>query len=201
MQTVDDVFVAAHKRSKGLNVALAKKVINAEALHARYDDDPLNIDVPFFGAILRGRPDMLLFVKQRWYASSGFHTEVSGLRLSVGGHVVPDADGFATSQIASANMPEIHYIWLVDWIRFIQSILYFIPELLGWEFDRLDLWGALVYKSGTGGDVFILPMVTYPLRTHRTLKKWCAIIEAGDKSMNQLVERADDGRLPVEVEE
>lgn len=198
MTTVNDVFKRAHERAKSLNTSLAKKVISAEALHERYDQDPLDITVPFLGAFLRGRPDMLLFVKQRWFASAGYQVEVSGLRLSVGGHVVPDADGFSPSQIASSNVPEIHYIWLVDWIRFIQSILYFIPELLGWELDRLDLWGALVYKSGTGGDVFILPMVTHPLRTHRILKQWCATIESGAKAMGQLVERADAGKLPEE---
>ncbi|MBI5019442.1 hypothetical protein HZB58_04185 [Candidatus Gottesmanbacteria bacterium] len=156
--------------------------------------------MPILGAILRGRPDMLLFVKQRWFASSGYQTEVSGLRLTVGGHKVPDSDGFSTSQIASSNVPEIHYIWLVDGIRFIQSILYFIPELFGWELDRLDLWGALVYKSGTGGDVFILPMLTHPLETHRRLRRWCATIESGAKAMDQLVERADHGRVLDEEE-
>lgn len=192
---VADVWGEARQLAIKLDRSFAERVLKADELHEAYDGNPLVISVPILGAFLRFRPDMIAFVKQRWDSSNGYTAESSGITVHVGQHEVKDRDGLSLEQIVASNVPEINYIRIVDWFRKLQSILFFIPELFGAEFPRLDLWGSMTYKSGTGGDVFVLPLVTHPARLHVMLKSWSATLVNGVKAMNQLVDRADTGRM------
>lgn len=192
MTTREDVLQRARQKANKINNDLADKVVRSEALTRRYSASPLALRVPLWGAILRGRPDMYVFVKQSW-SPSGYLVEATGIRLTVSGHEVPDYDELPVDQILKAAPPEINYVWIVDWIRKLQSLIYFIPEFFGMRFERLDLWGSLTYRTGGGADLFILPLVTHPRQVHQTIRGWSASIAAGNEAMKKLVDRIDAG--------
>jgi hypothetical protein len=205
---IDKILERAKKEAGSIDRDLAEKVQEAEELRTRRLRKPLVIDVPFFAAIISGQWLLPFQVSMSWKpyrAGADAHKKKkSGLYVSYGnlqlrnpeGELVSDEDYFSIAQILEAGKPEPGYIWIVDWIRSIQSFINWFRITFGWKkLELLDLWGSLHYKAHGGGDDCFLPLVRHPEAVADMLEELSAIIEEGDEAMEELIEREDAKNL------
>ena len=197
----------AEAKAAAYEDGLATMVESARELEEAYRKRPLQIKAPLLGVIIGVKWQLMFQVSMFWSPvawSRGIgknrKKNKAGMIVMMGniamrnpaGEKTPDEDHFSLRDLANAQV-EVGYIWIIDWIRGLQSIYNMIVGIFGFKgVGMLDLWGYVYFRQMGGPDSIYLPFVKNPRKVASLIKKLSTVMVAGEKAMGELVNRADE---------
>lgn len=195
-RTHDQIIADAEEAATAIDESLATNVVSAEELQEDYTPDrPLEIGVPWLGALVSGQLGAMFYART-WDTRRGLVVQRGAVRGSdPDGKPLGDRETMTNAQLVQVGRPDIDYVWVVDWIRAVQQILNFSLRLfsfLGFQpMPVMDRWGSMFYKARGGGETLFLEIVDHPAYTAALLAQYAATLHVGDAAQQNLVARAD----------
>lgn len=188
-QIMDEAKVAAANVEKDLAAA----VIFAETLKEKYKRKPLKIRVPRIGAILTGQIRILSDTRT-WSPDDGYKvSRALGSTVDSSGRKLADHEQLPNKMIMQSGMPDIDYVWFVDWVRTVQLWWNFFGQFFGQQVPLLDRWGSLFYEV-RGGPTLFIEMVDRPQATAKMINNYAETLQKADLAFQNLVARAQKSK-------
>lgn len=184
---------AVKSRAATREMDLEDLVLTADEVLAEFDaSHPLEIIVPFYGALLTGQLGLLGNVRT-WDPGRGVAVSRGFVRgNNPDGKPLPDKEQLSNAQLLQAGRPDINYLWFIDWIRAIQQLWNFGAGIMGYgKIQPMDRWGSL-YWEVRGGSSLYLELVDKPARTANLILTLASTLQQGQQAFSTLVDREDE---------